>query len=670
MRHFIFYFSLVLSLFLGVSCDKKNNITQQEEFSGNLSGVWIADEVINGTSTSGNYPRTRVEIFNIIQSSNSFKIIINSNDTSTGTLSGNTIKWKGSRVENDAVLTIDFSGQIAADSKSFTGTANWTSKSSSYSESGTVTISAWKNQNRKLKLSGQWQGTYNSFNGYGDGNFSVNIKQTESVLSGTITLPSLSLTEEEITGKVIDNCWSFGDIKGRIKFVGIMDNDSLHFRGSYTYASYDEGKWSIVKTSDSTAKMAAIVNFYPVSSDYNADLAYDGSYLWLVNNNKLFKYTKEGILVDSISAPGSYTTGLAYDGTNLIVADGKWGLNKIFTISKDGKDIIKIPVQGYISGLTKVGNNIWCIDMLQEKIYCISENGVILNEIALPDKNQLSGLTYAENYLWFSGFDFSAGEAKVFKMDLNGNIAGSFPIERILNGGMTYDGTNLLLVSSSDNKIYKYKTDGTLQSQIQVSLAYPSQIAYDGSNIWMINNSYQPESMIYKLNSSGKIIDSLEAPGQGTGCITFADNYLWYYNSSSGKLIKVDLKGPGYFNTPAGIDLKYLDYSNSKFWALDNSENKVYSFSSNGKNVSSINSPVKNTTGIAVNENELWLLYRNDNYKYMLCKSGLSGTKTDEVTIKLDNTGGLLYDGEFFWTIGSTYSSSYSGNYLVKIKIQ
>lgn len=658
-------------LFTAISCNKNSdNPTQSEPFTGNLSGIWIAEETINGSSQSGSFPQTRVEIFKISQSGNTLKIIMD-DDTTQGEITGNTIKWKGTRLQNNVSVSIDFSAQISSDGKTFSGTGTWTAQSGGYSENGTITISAWISQKRNLKLSGQWEGTYSSFDGNGNGSFSVNLIQMDSLLAGTIKIPSLGIDGEEISGKIVDNCWSFGDINNRIKFIGIMDKDSLHYKGSYAYLSNDEGKWSAAKVSDSTARMLMVVKSFPITADYNSDLAYDGNYLWLYNDRKIRKYSTNGQLIDSLYTPGNYPVGLTCNGTSLVSADGEWGVNKIYFLSPDGSDVYKTPA-GYFSGLALIGNDIWYLDQDGKKIIKSSKSGKVLQEISVdkPSTSSFAGLVYADNHLWYSAFDQSAGKMRIYKIDLNGNAVSSFLTDGFFSGGLSYDGTNLLFVSSSENKIYKYDLNGNLASEKDINLQRPSQIAYDGSNIWLLAakdiSSWQ--SGIYKLNSSYQVIDSVSLPGQNTSCFTWANNYIWVADQSSGKILRVNPNNGNYFTNPV-TDLGYLCYGDSKIWGLDNMGGRIYNFSTSGNNVTSFSSPVENTRGIAIDGNVLWILFRNSNYKTALCKATIYGEKVEEFTTSFSEPTGLVFDGEYFWAIGQLTSFD-PQRYLFKLKVK
>jgi hypothetical protein len=667
MKSAVLFISLLV-LFLAISCKKSSNNPVLEDAAVDLKGTWIIEQIINSDSQSGTYPQTKIEICTINQSGNSLEVI-SQYDTSTGQLNGRNLQLTRTFPEGSGKTTIIFSGTASDDGKTFSGTATWTWSDGTSSISGTANISAWKNQNRVMQLTGQWEGTYTSYEGYGNGSFTVSLVQAGTILSGTIDIPNLGIEEEEISGSVLDNCWSFGDINNTISFIGIMGEDSLHFKGNYSYSSYDEGKWEAVRTSSQPVKMLVTINSFPVKGTYGSDIAFDGTNLWVVGDGVIYKYSTAGVLLDSIYSTGNYPRGLTYDGNNLINIDGLWGYKKIFFLSPDEKDVLKIIESGYVTGLAFEDDKIWYLDPSENRICRVSFNGEVQDEITISkDIYQLTGLALADNYLWFCGFDPSNGKTNLYKIDHGGNIISSFIIEDISAGGLTYDGSRLLITSSWEDKILVYNLDGTLYNNYDVNLASPSQVAYDGSNVWLATNTFNPGlSLVYKLNSSYQVIDSIQLPGQNIICLASGNNCIWYFNN--GKLIKLNIDGGGYFDTPVTEDLNYLSYYDSKIWALGSEDNLIYNFSSKGENLNSINSPVENSSGISVNNAGIWLIGLDENYKTALYNLSMSGEIIEKINGLISNPTGLIYDGEYFWSIGKKSFADLSF-YLFKLKVQ
>lgn len=98
-----------------------------------------------------------------------------------------------------------------------------------------------------VDYSGTWQGTWTSSVHISSGTFSVNLSQDGNDLSGTITIPGISLINAPLSGKVIGERISFGDIDEIISFTGNRDNDLL-ISGSYIYpGESDNGSWEAAK---------------------------------------------------------------------------------------------------------------------------------------------------------------------------------------------------------------------------------------------------------------------------------------------------------------------------------------------------------------------------------------------------------------------------------------
>ena len=97
-----------------------------------------------------------------------------------------------------------------------------------------------------MDVSGPWTGDWSSLTNSGlSGSFSLSVVQTDSVLTGTITVPYIGLSDAELTGTIAGNNMTFGDISNTITFIGVVNESGALAFGIYSYTALgDNGTWS------------------------------------------------------------------------------------------------------------------------------------------------------------------------------------------------------------------------------------------------------------------------------------------------------------------------------------------------------------------------------------------------------------------------------------------
>ena len=217
----------------------------------NISGSWRIEETIDGNCAGKAYPYDEMDIVAIKQVGSSLTIVYSSLGTNfTGSLVGNTITFSGEYDEEDGTNTINFTGTLSENGTGFTGTATWTWSDGEYSCSGTADVSATKVSQVITDIEGEWTGIWESDDGYTEGGFSVNINQTNTNLSGTISVPVMGMDNAELEGTFSGNSILFGDIEDEIVFYGVAESETS-LVGCYKLTSFnEEGTWSAEKVFD------------------------------------------------------------------------------------------------------------------------------------------------------------------------------------------------------------------------------------------------------------------------------------------------------------------------------------------------------------------------------------------------------------------------------------
>lgn len=221
--------------------DEPNNSPAQVD----MSGVWQVEETVTGSCDGEEYPFTKLSVYTCSQQGNSVSMQDNLEGTTiTGTVNGYTLSFTTTLPDGAGELTVDFAGTCASDGLSFTGTSQWTYIEPGYTCSGTSQTKGTKTSEDQVDASGSWSGTFHSEE-YGiSGGFSVEIIDTDGILTGTISVPYIDMVNAQLQGEVDGSAITFGDIEGRITFSGILSNSNAA-EGSYVYNDMDdEGAWT------------------------------------------------------------------------------------------------------------------------------------------------------------------------------------------------------------------------------------------------------------------------------------------------------------------------------------------------------------------------------------------------------------------------------------------
>ncbi len=238
----LFKLACLLLLIIFSSCEKEEN-SDIKDVKRDISGFWIVNETIVGNCSGTTKTDQKMEIFKIKQQDNNLKVTIYPNgDEIDGTIDGTKISWEGTLPSGKGKVDISFTGTITDNNKA-KGTATWEWYKGTYRCSGTTTLNANKVITKKVNFEGKWTGTWTNKDNSISGTFSANVTQTDTLLTGTIDVPLINLTNEDLKGFVSGNVVYFGDINNKIKFIGTINEDSGI--GTYSYMSLsDEGSWT------------------------------------------------------------------------------------------------------------------------------------------------------------------------------------------------------------------------------------------------------------------------------------------------------------------------------------------------------------------------------------------------------------------------------------------
>ena len=142
--------------------------------------------------------------------------------------------------------------------------------------------------------------------------------------------------------------------------------------------------------------------------------------------------------------------------------------------------------------------------------------------------------------------------------------------------GLAFDGTYLWNADYTDDKIYKLDTSGYIIDSFDSPGPYPSGLAFDGTYLW---NADYLDDKIYKLDTSGNIIDSFDSPGIAPMGLTFDGIYLWNADLGDDKIYKLDTSGNiiDSFDSPLS-DPRGLAFDGTYLWHADNGVDIISKF--------------------------------------------------------------------------------------------
>ncbi|MBN2426061.1 MAG: hypothetical protein JXR46_16810 [Calditrichaceae bacterium] len=660
---------LVFLFFFGCSDDKSTN-SGTADFD--LSGYWSATEVETDNCSGEIETTTSYNIYSIQQSGSNLTVSIEGESGSwTGKITGNTASWNVTMPADNGSTAINFSGTITDGGKKMTGSANWvyTRTGSSFSCNGTTEIEAIKIDSAEVNIAGGWEGSWSAAGGDPNGNFTAEITQNESKLSGTISIPGV-MYNAPLNGFVSGESFAFGDIDGEIRFTGSLGTSPDQASGTFYYSAYNiNGNWNATRTSMPNTKFVSIVDSFAISLDYINDIAFGESKLFIGSGNMIDVYNTSGTFLQSFPTAGDNTSGITYSDGELLCADGGWGLNKIMRMDPAGKSLINSPRNDYsISGIHFDGAYLWCLIDTYENdyIYKIDQNGSVLDSIACTGED-FGGLTGNDSYLWYSTFKVTGyfPEYKIYQIDFSGAVMDSITLDAYMTPDLVHDGVNLWYWNYSTGFLYKVTNQGTKLDSIALEYNI-DDIAFDGTDFLVLGNINDSETNIYKVSTNGENISTINTSLEWPSALTASPDYIWIVEFNKETIYRIPASGDYFFPMPEGdYDFDYLTFDGVIFWA--SSYENIFSFNQNGGIINIFDDyDFFNCGGIAFDGANIWFA---NNYESMnLVKIGPDGSIIEKYIADSDmpTLGGLCFDGEYFWMAGSR---DYENFYMYKLDL-
>jgi len=158
------------------------------------------------------------------------------------------------------------------------------------------------------------------------------------------------------------------------------------------------------------------------------------------------------------------------------------------------------------------------------------------------------GLTYkAPNLVNIIQPSSSSQPAQINEFSMSGTQVGTITLPDHYMSGVAFDGSGYWVCTyyPDPGKVYHLNSSGGIISQFVPPNNQPWDICIQGSDLW-IADYYG--NMLYKVTSTGTLIESHASQGGKPSGVVFDGTYLWYCDGELGgssTLYKVDLNGTG-----------------------------------------------------------------------------------------------------------------------------
>jgi len=195
-------------------------------------------------------------------------------------------------------------------------------------------------------------------------------------------------------------------------------------------------------------------------------LAWDGTYIWNVDNNANFVYklkTDGTTTGGGFTPPGTDTNGVGWDGAYLWCCDSS--ANYIYQLKTDGTET----GGGFVSpgpapvGIVWNGTYLWHSDNTADFIYKLRTDGTQTGGGFAPPQGALNGLGWDGTYLW----NGSWGGGHIYQFKPDGTQVGAIaPFPRPY--GAEWDGAYLWTTASTTGHIYRIGNAGNFDVNYRI----------------------------------------------------------------------------------------------------------------------------------------------------------------------------------------------------------
>ena len=266
------------------------------------------------------------------------------------------------------------------------------------------------------------------------------------------------------------------------------------------------------------------------------------------------------------AATGDTPTAVAFDGTNIWVANG--GVDSVSRFNPSTSEPIGSPIAvgDFPSGMAFDGTNMWVTNIRTDNVFRINATtgAVVGSPIAVGDFPV--GIAFDGTNMWVT----NANSDSVSRINaVSGTVTGSVPVG---DGpvAIAFDGTTLWVVNSNSNDVTPINaSSGTVAGPTIAVGGAPQGIAFDGTRLW-VTNSFDG-TVTALAADDGEVIGAPIAVGTAPVGVAFDGARVWVANSGSGTVTRIDpstatVVGPpiAVGSTPRGVA-----FDGTNIWVTD-----------------------------------------------------------------------------------------------------
>lgn len=165
---------------------------------------------------------------------------------------------------------------------------------------------------------------------------------------------------------------------------------------------------------------------------------------------------------------------------------------------------------------------------------------------------------------WDGEFLYVASEL-ICKLDLSGNVIGSFPSPAVQNMGLAFDGQNLWVLDHTEKKVFQVDRSGEVIKSIPAPCDEPLGLTYDGTYLWTFSGQVQGKA--YQFDTSGNVVRTLQT--SGLSGLAWDGEYIWV--NSVPEIQQIDPSDGHVVRaiTSSGVCTQYLTWQEPYLWACE-----------------------------------------------------------------------------------------------------
>ena len=192
----------------------------------------------------------------------------------------------------------------------------------------------------------------------------------------------------------------------------------------------------------------------------------------------------------SFPAPGQWPSGLAWDGSHLWLSDNE--SDSFYRLTTEGVVEAAFPLFDSFpspAGMTFIGDKLWMVDENTSTLYQVDPaTGAALKSFGLPDTNEDAsswGLAWDGNHLWHSEY----AHGNIYELDTtDGSVILQFASPDPWIMGIEYDGQYLWGVSTQTNQAYVMSLpSGTVVHAYSWQVPYSLGMTLANGYMWCVS---------------------------------------------------------------------------------------------------------------------------------------------------------------------------------------